>query len=283
LKKKLVIAGLLLAGILGFAGTCTIKNVSLTKIGSHDVFAGEIHNDSGVNILGHHILVAFLDSNGAVVDTQTVEPCLRSLPNGAADFFSATSDQPAADTSVGLARINFDSTFKVGTAATGDVSITNLTVARKDDTSLVVAGTVKNLDSTELTDVVACIVVYTDAGKVVVVDKDDTGINDLVHNASDTFHVTVTVPDSTSIVDHVDVWVDGLQDGVAILPESDLDNSVTVCNATHTATPTGSATPTPTSTNTPVPTPTDAAPTATFTATPTNTTAPTSTKTPVCP
>jgi hypothetical protein len=277
LRTKLVIAGVLLAGIIGLAGTCRIQNVSLTKIGSHDVYAGEIKNDSGVNILGHNVIVAFLNSSNTVVDTQTVEPCLRSLQNGATDFFSATSDQPAADTSVGLARIKFDSAFKVGTAATGDVSLSGITTVRENDTDLVVAGTVKNLDSTELTDVVACIVVYSDADKVVLVEKDDTSLSDLSHNESDTFHITVTVPDSTSIVDHVDVWVDGLSDGVAIVPESSTGHNVTVRSATDTPT----ATRTPTLTPTPTPTST-ATPTATSTPTPTatETPAPTATETP---
>jgi hypothetical protein len=51
-------------------------------------------------------------------------------------------------------------------------------------------------------------------------------------------------------VDHVDVWVDGIDESTdkPVDPESDKGNDVTV----HTPTPTSTSTPTPT--NTPVPT-----------------------------
>lgn len=262
MKKKLLIAGLLLAGIIGFAGTCTIQNVSLTKIGSNDTFAGEIHNDSGANILGHTVLVAFLDSNGTVLETKNAPLCLRSLQNGAVDYFSVKSSKPSADTTVGLARLSFDSTFKVGSVDTGSVTITGVTAVRKNDTDLIVKGTVKNTDSTKLEAPNACIVLYDNNDKVIVVGLDDS-LSDLALNASDTFSLTVTVPDSTSLVNHVNIYVDGEHGGVPVAPESKTGVNVTVCGATAvpaTNTPTAGVG---TATNTPVPSPT-----------PTNTTVP---------
>jgi len=68
--KKLFIGGMLLAGIIAFAGTCTLQNFQLQQTGSFDTYGGEIHNDTGTNFLQHNVMVAFVDSNGAVVDAQ---------------------------------------------------------------------------------------------------------------------------------------------------------------------------------------------------------------------
>jgi hypothetical protein len=239
LQKKFLAAGVLaIAGIAAFAGTCTFQHIALTTIGSNDVFAGELHNDSGANILQHNLLVAFVDSSNTLLDTQTVTPCLRTLPSGGVNYFSAKSSYSAAQTTAGLARVKFDSTFKVGTAATGAGSITGLTVGR-GTTTLTVAGTFKNTDSTTLTAPNACAVVYNSSGNVVVVGLDET-MSDLAHNVSDTFSISLTVPDDEATVDHVDVYVDGLQDGVPILPIKDTGNTV---NLTPTATATASGTP----------------------------------------
>lgn len=274
--KKLFIGGLLLAGIIAFAGTCTLEHYQLTKIGTHDTYAGEIHNDTGTNFLQHKVVVAFVDSNGAVVETKTVTPCLRSLQNGKYSFFSAASTEPAANTSIGLAKLELGSSLVVGDAETGDLTISNLVITRVNKTTLRVKGKIKNNDATTLIDPNICAVVYSSAGKVVVVGQ-QTSMPSLTENETDFINITVTVPDQTANVDHVDVWADGLKDDVPIVPESDLDNSVTVCTptpaATSTSTGTLTATNTPTVTNTPTPS---------VTPTPTNTSAPTSTATSIC-
>ncbi|MDP9237176.1 MAG: FxLYD domain-containing protein [Chloroflexota bacterium] len=273
MKKKLIAAGFLVAGIIGFAGTCTITHISLTKIGTHDTFAGEIHNDSGVNILSHHILVAFLDSNLSVVETKNADPqCERTLQNGAVDYFSSTSSQSYTDTNVGLARINFDSTFKVGTADSIDVTYSNVKAVR-NGTSLVVTGTIKNNDSTKLESPNVCVVVYASNDNVIIV-KDDESLSDLSHNSTDTFSVSITVPDSTSTVDHVDLHADGLHGDVPTVPEDKTGVSITNCGDS-TSTPTRTATGTATATATAVP------PTATGTP-PAATNTPVPTSTPVC-
>ncbi len=205
--KKFFVATLAIATLIAFAGTCTITHIALTTIGSNDVFAGQIDNSSGVNILQHNVLVAFLNSSGSVVEKKTVQPCLRTLPNGGTNFFSAQSSASSATTTVGLARINFDSTFKVGTAAVGSGTLSSVTVNR-GTTSLTVAGTFKNTDSTTLEAPNVCVVVFNSAGAVIVV-KIDEELSDMAANASDTFSTTVTVPDSTTTVDHVSIYVDG--------------------------------------------------------------------------
>jgi hypothetical protein len=235
--RKFFVATLAIAALVAFAGTCTITHISLTTIGSNDTFAGELHNDSGVNILQHNVLVAFLNSSGSVLETKTVQPCLRTLPTGGANYFSAKSSFSSSSTTVGLARIVFDSTFKVGTAETGSGTISNLAVNRNEGT-LIVSGTFKNTDSSTLEAPNACAVVYSSSGNVIIVGLDQT-MADLATNASDTFSITMTVPDSTSTVDHVNVYVDGLKDGVPTLPvATDLSNSVNL-TPTATATPVG--------------------------------------------
>ena len=143
MKKFLFIAIFGLVGLAASAfGSCTVIWISLLSTdGTHKTFAGELDNTSGVNILQHNFIVAFLDSGNNVVETKTVPGCLRSVQNNQSDYFSAVSTTAAAGISTGLARIAFDSTFKVGTTSAQDVTISALT-ANRIDTVLTVKGTV---------------------------------------------------------------------------------------------------------------------------------------------
>lgn len=244
--KKLIVAAVFgLAGLAAFAGTCTISNLSLVNTdGSHKTFGGQLNNNSGVNILQHNYLVAFIDGNNNLVETTTVEGCLRSVQDGKADFFSATSTQPASNTMVGLARMVFDSSFKVGTVAAGDVTIT-VTGVTRNGSSLAVSGTIRNNATNTLVEPDVCVVVR-DASDNVLIVKKETGISDITHNATQSFSVTITVPNDTT-AHTADVWVDGLDgssSGAPIAPESDLNNSVVIGTPTPTGTPV-TATPTP--------------------------------------
>jgi len=236
MNKKLLAAGVVIAGALTFAGTCTIQKISLTTIGSNKVFAGAVQNDSGVDILDHNVAVAFIGTTNNLLETKIVQPCLRTLPNGSANYFSAQSSFSASSVSAGLARVNFDSTFKVGTPASGSGTITNLAVNR-GTTTLTVSGTFKNTDSTTLTAPNACAVVFNSSGNVVVVGLDQS-MGDLSQNASDTFSISLTVPDSTTTVSKVNVYVDGYKDSVPIRPISSTGNTPSL-TPTATATPVG--------------------------------------------
>ncbi len=267
LKKLIVAAVFGLAGLAAFAGTCTVTHISLVETdGTHDTFGGQIDNGSGVNILNHNFLVAFLDANNNLVETKTVPGCLRSMQDGTSDFFSATSTELSSNTKVGLARLAFDSAFKVGGVADGDVSLSDIEVSRNGET-LSITGTIKNNDNDTLVDPAVCIVVRDSDDNVLITGK-DTSINDLDEDETDTFSVAITVPDDET-ADTVDVWVDGLDgssDDAPIAPASDLNNAVGESTATPTGTP-ATSTPTGTpATETPTATPTD---TATPTATPT--------------
>lgn len=277
-RKKLVVAAIFaIAGLAAFAGTCTVTHLSLVQTdGAHDTFGGQLDNTSGVNILQHNFVVAFLDSGNNVVEVKTVPGCLRSVQSGTSDFFSATSTQPSANTNVGLARIAFDSAFKVGTVATGDVTLSTVAASRNGIT-LVVTGTITNNDTVTLVEPQVCVVVRDASGNVVITGV-ATNISNLAQNANDGFSVAITVPnDSTAAT--VDVWADGLfgdANAAPIAPASDLGNTIGNGTPTPTSTP---ATATPTST--PItPTATGTPPTATSTTAATNTPAPTNTPLP---
>ena len=255
MKRLLPVGVLAAAGLAAMAQTCIITNESFNQIGTHDTFAGEIQNDSGVNILHHRIRVAFLDdSDNSLVQTTTVDGCLRSLQDGASDFFSAASTASASDTDFALARLaNWDEDpgFEVGDTVPGDLAFSGVT-AVLSGTSLTVEGTLTNNDEDTLEDPVACIVLYNDDGDIVTTGKDQT-INDLDEDEDDTFSVTVNVPEDADL-DHADVWSDGLVDGTPVEPQASDNIDVDVSTATPgTTSPTSTATNTPTPTDTPGP------------------------------
>jgi hypothetical protein len=265
--KRLLIVSALLA-VTAVAATCTVINVTLTTIGSNDTFGGELKNDSGVNILEHNVLVAFFNGSNELQETKNATVCLRSLPNGKSNYFSARSSRPAAETVNGLARLNYDSLFKVGNVETGNVTISNLRFVR-NGTNLNVEGRVKNNDATQLRDPAVCVVVFNNNDSVILVGRND-GLADLSQNATSNFLISLTVPDSSTVVDRVDVFVDGLKNDIPIEPKSQINNSVSICAATAVPTatrtprgPTSRATRTAVATKTPLPL--TATPTATLT------------------
>jgi hypothetical protein len=228
-KKFLVAAIFGLAGLAAFAGTCTITHMSIVQTdGSHMTIGGQVDNNSGANILQHNVLVAFLDSGMNLVETQSVPGCLNSVQNGQSDFFSATSTHAASSitSSVGLARIAFDSTFRVGTTSSQNVTISNVTANRTTTTTpatLTVTGKVTNNSGTLYSPGV-CTVVRTSAGNVLIAGR--TSLSQMSSGNSQTFTDTFTVPNDTTAWS-VDVWVDGLDaSGIPTTPTSWTGTSV---------------------------------------------------------
>jgi|CXWL01.1.fsa_nt_gi hypothetical protein len=240
-------------GLAAIAATCTITNESLTAFGGHDTFGAELQNDSGVNILTHSFTVSFLDEDNDVVETKTVEGCLRSLQDGRSNFFSASSSLPADTTKGALARLanlSEDSDTRIGRVEDSDITITNIAPLRTGG-SLTVTGAVTNNDSDSLEDPTACAVVYKTDGRILAVAKDVT-LLDLSTGQSDTFSITMAVPDSAGVLEHVDIWVDGVHGSDPVEPESSTGTDIIDATPTATGTP---ATATPTSTPTPTQTP----------------------------
>lgn len=252
MKRFIPLALLAAIGLAAVAATCTVQNISLTTIGEHDTFAGELHNDSGVDILNHKIQVSFLNDNLAVVEVRTINGCLRSLQDGRVNFFSLQSNQDEDETDIGLARmanVIEDPSFKIGNVAQGNVSFSGVTAVRTG-TSLVVTGTLTNDDGDALEDPAVCVVVYDEDDRVVVVGRD--ALTNLAVDADGAFSVTLTVPNDSALIKNVDVWADGIEDDIPTEPESSVNHVVTV-QATSTVTPTSTATntPEPTATATP--------------------------------
>lgn len=261
--KRLFLVGLVLAGLAAFAGTCTLQNFRLTKIGDHDVFAGEIHNDTGTDFLQHKIQIAFFDSSNQLVEEITVDACVRTLPNGMTTFFSAPSTKSASRTNAALAQLSLkNNNLKVGEAAVGSAAVSGVSAVRDGD-ELVVSGTVRNTSSSELEIPNVCVVVYDDDGRVVVTGVDEIPPDLAPADATDDddeapFSVEIEVPDDADDVDHVDIWVDGEKGDKLIRPILARDGlSVKQATPTPTPTTTGTATATntatPTATNTPTP------------------------------
>ncbi|MEX2224889.1 MAG: FxLYD domain-containing protein [Dehalococcoidia bacterium] len=259
--RRIVGVALLAAiALAATAATCVVTHESLTTIGEHDTFAGEMENDSGVDILNHRFRVAFLNSNGAVVETVSVEGCLRSLQDGGSDFFSAASRLPASMTAIGLARMANaaeDPSFSIGEVEDGAIVINEVTAVRVG-TTLTIEGTITNNDDDTLEDPVVCATVWNDENRVITTKKVGN-IDDLAKGEASTFTIAITVPDSSKLVHQVDVWADGLEDDDPVEPSSLGDVVVTVVAPTATATATVTGTP---ATSTPVNT---ATPTATAT------------------
>jgi hypothetical protein len=233
-----------LAGLAAFAGTCAVTHISLVSTdGSHKTFAGQLDNTSGVNILQHNFVIAFLDSSNNVVQTTTVPGCLRSAQNGSTDFFSAVSTAAASGVSTGLARIAFDSTFKVGTTSSQNVSISSVAASR-NTTTLTVSGKVTNNAGSTLVSPDVCIVVRDSADNVLITAT-NSSMSSLAAAANNTFSSSITVPNDSS-ASSVDIWVDGLDSANnPTTPQQALNTSITVGTATpsKTSTPVGTATP----------------------------------------
>jgi hypothetical protein len=244
MKRILAIGLVAVAGFAAIAATCVVTNETMTEIDGRDVFAGEMQNDSGVDILQHKFRVAFLNSNGAVVESRLVDGCLRSVQDGQSNFFSLRSNLAPSTTAIGLARmanLAEDPDFTVGEVEEGDILISDVTAVRTAG-SLVVEGMITNEDDDTLEDPVVCVVVWGENGRVITTAKDDD-IADLDEAASEEFSVTIAVPDDDDFSEHVDVWADGLEDDVPVEPGSEVNVDVTTVD-----------TPTPSPTNTPEPT-----------------------------
>jgi hypothetical protein len=266
-RKKWVPA--MLIGVAALAGACTFTNTRLTTIGNTDTYAGQVVNTTGANFLGTTVNVAFLDPSGNVLDTQQVVPALRSFQNGSTNFFSASSSASGGSAASAIASLATDSTMVTGTTVPGDVVLSNVVAQRPTGgTTLTVTGTIQNLDSSVLSQPHVSAVVRDANGNVVVVAT-DTGIPDLSPNASAPFSIDVTVLDSTYTVSTVELWADGLENGIPTNPASYTGVGVVIGTPTATPTATPTVTVTPTATPTSSATPASATPAATATDSPT--------------
>jgi len=239
--KTLTLVALVAAAFISIAATCTATKTSLTTIDGRATFAGQVTNDTGADLLGHRIVVAFLDEDGNVVETRTTKGCLRTLQAGASNFFAVRSSEDPDDVDAGIARVAIDGSIELGEARPADLRIRNVSALRKDDL-LTVAGSVRNNHDDDLDDVNVCVVVKSDDGDIVTVAnaKDDF---DLDEGEARQFSVEIDVPDHAGLVDEISVWVDAEDDGVPTEPRSKSAIEVECQpSPTPTSTPTATAT-----------------------------------------
>ena len=246
-KSLLFLPAILALAVL--ASGCVLL-LSFTEIGNRFYFAGEIKNNTGVDVFGDNVSTQFLDSSNNLVGAAgTVKACKRAWPAGGTNYFEAsTADE---DIKKVIAKLKLDTTFGVGEASTANLTISNVSILRNDD-ELTVTGTVTNNDNDQIDDVRVCIVIRNDDDEIVRVLLDDLSPADLDEDDDGDFSFTsVDVLDDVNDTDTVDIYVDGIVDGDPSEPEEDLNNDV----VEGTATPTRTPTPGPTSTPTPTPTP----------------------------
>lgn len=262
--KKFVVLLFAVVGLSAFAGTCVIRAERVSDVDGDTFYGAEMLNDSGADILNHRFVVAFLDDNGNVLDTKTVNGCLRSLQNGSVNYFSAQSNEDPDDVEVGLSRLSGPLTF--GEVSAGDLEIDIDEVTRNGD-QLTVTGTLTNNGSDEVFEAQVCVIVRDDSsgnGRVQRVQLDNNEY-DIDEDEDIEFSVTTTVSEDEDLTDRVDVVADALDDDdnpIEPVIEDDID--IEDCEdaaATATATNTVNPSPTPTAT-------VDPSPTATATSTP---------------
>lgn len=256
MKKWLALGVLGIAALSTFAATCVVTNTRLTTIGDKDVFAGQLKNETGADFLQHNFLVAFIDEDNNLVETKSVGGCLRSLQDGATNYFSATSTSNANDIASALSRLALDGTLKAGEVAEGDLVFSDVRIRRQGN-QLKVSGNLRNNENEKVFDPAVCVVVKDDDGRILLVGK-TSAIADLNEDDTDDFALTLTVLDNVDAVDSVSVFADGLvgsASGTPVEPVADEDNDVALC-ASATSTPAATATPDPTATATATATPT---------------------------
>lgn len=208
--------------VAGVCGSCLVVHTSLTKIGSTAIFAGEVKNSSGNQILAHNVHVDFLDGAGNVVDAQDVRGCLDSLQVGASDFFEARSSNPAVVTA--RARVSADGALRLGIVQTGGLAISGVGAVQKAGT-LTVNGTIANPAPTTVSAPKVCAVLRSSSNDVLRVASQT--LDAMPPQGMHTFSLSFAAPPGMAATSlHVDTWVDGLLNGTPEVPASSLGISV---------------------------------------------------------
>jgi hypothetical protein len=225
-----------------FASGCTLL-LTFTEIGNTFYFAGEIKNNTGVDVSGDNVRRQFLNSSNQTIGAEgTVDACKRAWPAGSTNYFEASTTDD--DVKKVIAKLKLDSSFDINEPSTANLSFSNISILRDGD-ELTVTGTVKNNDNDEIVDVRVCIVVRNDDDDIVRVLVEDLSPADLDEDEDGDFSFTdVAVLDDDNDTATVDIYADGIIDGDPSEAEEDLNNTI----VEGTATPTATSTPVPTAT-----------------------------------
>lgn len=229
-RPTLAIAVVLAATLSG----CLVQRASLTRLATNALYAGEIHNFSNGDILGHNLTVDFLDKDGKVLESQTVIPCLRSLQHGATDFFEAQHNDPAHVTTSVRAVVSLDSTLKSGVVVPAHLTLSSVAATERAGT-VTVTGTASNSNPQTIAVPKACAIARSSSGSVLRVvpvaiapplplgntqPAVQLGSSDLGPGMSRSFNISFTPPNGGPSIALIDVYADGFQDATPITPVS---------------------------------------------------------------
>ncbi|MBF6599627.1 MAG: hypothetical protein IVW36_03850 [Dehalococcoidia bacterium] len=219
---------LIVGGAFVFGG-CVVQHASSSRLDTNALFAGEIHNYTGVDILAHEVQVDFLDKSGNVIQSATVIPCLRSLQSGSSEFFEAQSNDPTLLLAAGRARLAGDPAPTFGHVLRGSLTLSG---ARASQTGgLVTVNAVASNSSAEgVSTPKACAIAKDARGDVLRVavapispaGSGGVGVGsvDLAPGASRGFSLTFSLPNGVTSVGELDLYADGLQNSIPMTPTS---------------------------------------------------------------
>ena len=242
--KRLLVLALAITGIL--AAGCIVRFGTFDD--DTNQFVGLASNLSNVDVVAASVQVDFLNRSGAIVYTENVSPCTRTLQKHMDSPVEATAPSSIdARTTEETVR---PLTFGHKAVADLDVDEDDIEITITDDETRITGSIDANED---LENVHVCAALFDDDGNVIAVGRDfSTTPGDIDDNDTGTFDVSIDTGDiDVDDIDQFELWFDAIADNDVTAPvvvgPDDIDD--------FTATPTPTGTPTPTSTPTVTPTP----------------------------
>jgi len=243
--KRLLVLALAITGIL--AAGCIVRFGTFDD--DTNQFVGLASNLSNVDVVAASVQVDFLNRSGAIVYTENVSPCTRTLQKHMDSPVEATapSSIDARTTEETVRPLTF------GHKAVADLDVDEdvIEITITDGETRITGSIDANED---LENVHVCAALFDDDGNVIAVDRDfSTTPGDIDDNDTGTFDVSIDTGDiDVDDIDQFELWFDAIADNDVTAPVVVGPDDIP---GTATATPTATGTPTPTSTPTITPTP----------------------------
>jgi len=239
--KRLLVLALAITGIL--AAGCIVRFGTFNDDTNH--FVGLASNLSNVDVVAASVQVDFLNRSGAIVYTENVSPCTRTLQKHMDSPVEATAPSSIdARTTKETVR---PLTFGHKAVADLDVDEDDIEVTITDDETRITGSIDANED---LENVHVCAALFDNDDNVIAVGHDfSTTPGDIDDNDTGTFDVSIDTGDiDVDDIDQFELWFDAIADNDVTAPVVVGPDDIP---GTATATPTATGTPTPTSTPTP--------------------------------
>ena len=248
--KRLLVLALAITGIL--AAGCIVRFGTFDD--DTNQFVGLASNLSNVDVVAASVQVDFLNRSGAIVYTENVSPCTRTLQKHMDSPVEATA--PSSINARTTEETVRPLTFGHKAVADLDVDEDGIEITITDDETNITGSIDANED---LENVHVCAALFDNDDNVIAVGHDfSTTPGDIDDNDTGTFDVSIDTGDiDVDDIDQFELWFDAIADNDVTAPvvvgPDDIDDF------TATPTPTGTpptSTPTPASTPTPTATPT---------------------------